>query len=171
LLFVGRASPEKGPLDAIEIAKRTNLPLRMLIKVNEPLEHEYFESLRPHLKAPGIQVELEASEQAKEQAFLGAYATLFPVHWEEPFGLVMIESMAAGTPVIGYKRGAVPEVIEHGVSGFVCDTLEEAVAAVPLVVSLDREACRRHVATCYGAGRAVELHEALYQSLVGHPAK
>jgi glycosyltransferase involved in cell wall biosynthesis len=82
----------------------------------------------------------------------------------------MIESMAAGTPVIGYKRGAVPEVIAHGVSGFVCDTLEEAVASVPLVASLDREACRRHVATCFNAGTAVELHEALYSTLVGQPA-
>jgi len=171
LLFVGRASPEKGLLDAVEIANRTDLPLRMFIKVNEPLEHEYFESLRPHLEGPRIEVELEASERTKEQAYAGAYATLFPVHWEEPFGLVMIESMAAGTPVIGYRRGAVPEVIAHGVSGFVCDTLEEAAAAVPLVASLDREASRRHVETRFNAEHAVRQHEALYASLVGQSAK
>lgn len=167
LLFTGRAAPEKGPMEALKIAERTGMPLRMLLKVNEPPEQEYFEMMRPECERLGVQVELDVTEAEKQRAFAGAYATLFPISWEEPFGLVMIESMAGGTPVIAYSRGSVPEVIEHGVTGFVCHELEEAIEAVQQVESLDRAACRQRVESVFSAEAAIDQHEQLFRSLVG----
>jgi glycosyltransferase involved in cell wall biosynthesis len=169
LLFVGRAAPEKGPADAIRIADAARMPLRLLLKVNEPAEHEYFEYLQPELRRIGAQVDLDVSEEEKQKAYAGAFATLFPIDWEEPFGLVMIESMAAGTPVIGYARGSVPEVIEDGVTGFVCTDVEEATAAVLAVPALDRRACRERVVTHFDAEIALDQHETLYATLAGIP--
>lgn len=166
LLFVGRAAPEKGPLEAVEIARRANMPLKMLFKVNEPQEEEYFAQIRPRLEGAGVEIHLQATEQQKQEAFAGALGTLFPVSWEEPFGLVMIESMAAGTPVIGFRRGAVPEVIQDGVSGFICKTVAEAVSAVGALPAIDRRACREYVRGRFDAEIAVEAHERLYRSLV-----
>lgn len=166
LLFVGRAAPEKGPLEAIEIARRAGLPLRVLLKVNEEPEREYFDHIRASVEGPGVEFELQASEATKQEAFAGALGTLFPVSWDEPFGLVMIESMAAGTPVIAFPRGAVPEVIAEGVSGFVRSNVEDAVRAVPALSSVDRAACREYVRTKFDASIAVEAHERLYRSLV-----
>jgi glycosyltransferase involved in cell wall biosynthesis len=166
LLFVGRASVEKGPLDAIRIAEGAGMPLRMLLKVNEKAEHEYFEFLRPHLRKNRVQVELQVTEGEKQRAYAGAFATLFPIAWEEPFGLVMIESMAAGTPVIAFARGAAPEVIADGVTGFLCSTVDEAISAVQNVPSLDRRDCRTHVEEHFSPAAAVDAHETLYRSLV-----
>jgi glycosyltransferase involved in cell wall biosynthesis len=170
LLFVGRAAPEKGPLEALRIAERAGLPLRMLLKVNEQPEVEYFDSLRPWLARPGVEVELAASETEKQAAYAGALATLFPVSWDEPFGLVMIESMAAGTPVIAYRRGSVPEVVEHGVTGFVCQDEDHAVDAVHLVRDIDRDACRSRARQLFDVSNALDRHERLYRALVGSRA-
>ena len=166
LLFVGRAAPQKGPLEALRIAERAGLPLTLLLKVNEPPEQEYFEFLKPWLARPGVQVELRSTEGQKQAAYAGALATLFPISWEEPFGLVMIESMAAGTPVIGYRRGSVSEVVEHGVTGFVCDTEDEAVAAVGELNRLERSACRNRARRMFDVSHALDRHEHLYRVLV-----
>lgn len=166
LLFVGRASPEKGPLEAVEIARRAGLPLKMLFKVNEPDEQKYFDEIRPVLDAANVDVHLQASEAEKQDAFAGALGTLFPVNWDEPFGLVMIESMAAGTPVIGFRRGSVPEVIADGVSGFVCSSVDKAVQAVPALADIDRTACREYARARFDAEIAIEAHERLYRSLL-----
>jgi glycosyltransferase involved in cell wall biosynthesis len=166
LLFVGRAAPEKGPLEALQIAERAGMPLRMLLKVNEQPERDYLEVLRPFFKRPGVQIEMQTSEEEKQRAYAGAYATLFPIAWEEPFGLVMIESMAAGTPVIAFRRGSVPEIISNGVTGYICDSVDEAVDAVADVDLLDRAVCRERAETCFGADSALASHEALYLSLV-----
>ncbi len=166
LLFVGRAAPQKGPLEALQIAERAGMPLRMLLKVNEQPEHDYLDVLRPLMKRPGVEVELQTSEEEKQRAYAGAYATLFPIAWEEPFGLVMIESMAAGTPVVAFRRGSVPEIITNEVTGFVCDTVDEAVAAVAEAGRLDRAVCRQRAESCFGADAALAMHEALYFSLV-----
>lgn len=166
LLFVGRAAPEKGPLEAVEIARRAGRPLRMLLKVNEPPEIEYFDHIRPHLAAARVDLELQANEHEKQLAFAGALGTLFPVSWDEPFGLVMIESMAAGTPVIGFPRGSVPEVISEGVSGFVCASVREAAEAVDRLDCIDRVNCRAHTMANFDAAIAVESHERLYLSLM-----
>lgn len=166
LLFVGRACPDKGPLEAAEIAYRAGRPLRMILKVNEPLEHRYFEEIRPRLEAFGAVIQLRCSEAEKWEAYQHAEAVLFPISWPEPFGLVMIESMAAGTPVIAFRNGSVPEIIEDGVTGFICDGIDSAVQAVARVATLSREACRRRVEALFSAEAAVRRHVALYESLV-----
>lgn len=167
LLFVGRMSHEKGILPAIEVARRTGRKLLILAKVNEAYEQEYYESeVLPALAHVDAEVRLQVPHEEKAQAYAEAYATLFPIQWPEPFGLVMTESMAAGTPVIAFRNGSVPEVIADGKTGFVCASVDEAVAAVARVPEIDREACRRHVEEHFSAARNVELHEQLYQSLL-----
>jgi glycosyltransferase involved in cell wall biosynthesis len=166
LLFVGRAAPQKGPLDALRIADRAGFPLRMLLKVNEVPEQEYFETLKPMLRRSGVQVELNTTEAEKRAAYAGALATLFPISWEEPFGLVMIESMAAGTPVIGYRRASVPEVVQDSVTGFVCDDEDSAVEAVGRLGSIDRAACRDRALRCFDVHEALDRHVQLYRSAV-----
>lgn len=166
LLFVGRAAPEKGLVDAIEIARRTRRPLLALVKVNEPPEEAYFRKyIEPALEGVEATLRFQVSFEEKEAAYRGAWATLFPIQWDEPFGLVMAESMAAGTPVIAYRRGSAPEVIDHGVTGFVCDSLEEAVESVDRVADLDRAACRERVARLFSARQNVASHEALYRRI------
>ena len=167
LLFVGRMCPEKGPLEAVEIARRTGLPLRMLLKVNEKPEHEYFEHIRAKLEQPGIEIELQITEKAKHEQYRGALATLFPISWPEPFGLVMIESMAAGTPVVGFRHGAVPEIIDDGITGFVCDDIDSAVQAVSRIEAIERAACRDRVQRLFSAESAVARHVELYSRLAG----
>jgi glycosyltransferase involved in cell wall biosynthesis len=143
LAFLGRVSPEKGIEQAIEIARRSGRTLRIAAKV-DPADRVYFESVvRPLLGTAGVEFIGEIGEHQK-QAFLGgARALLFPIDWEEPFGLVMIEAMACGTPVIAFRRGSVPEVIEPGVSGLIVDDIEEAVAAIEVVERMDRDTCRQ----------------------------
>ena len=141
--FVGRISEEKGPLAAIEVARRSGLPLRMAAKV-DPLDEEYYEQqVKPRMGAD-VDFVGEIDEQQKPGFYAGARTTLFPSDWPEPFGLVMIESLAAGTPVIALRRGSVPEVIEDGVTGFICDDVEEMVQAVERIGELDPDECRRH---------------------------
>ena len=124
LAFVGRIAEEKGPLAAIEVARRSGLPLRMAAKV-DPLDEVYYEEeVKPHM-GHGVDFIGEIEEHQKAEFYAGARATLFPSDWPEPFGLVMIESLAAGTPVIALRRGSVPEVIEDGVTGFICDDVDE----------------------------------------------
>jgi glycosyltransferase involved in cell wall biosynthesis len=143
LAFVGRISEEKGPLLAIEIAHRTGLPLKMAAKV-DPLDEEYYEEeVAPQIDE-GVEFIGEIDEEQKPDFYAGARATLFPSDWPEPFGLVMIESLAAGTPVIGLRRGSVPEVIEHGVTGFICDDVDEMTEAARHIGDIDPENCRRH---------------------------
>ncbi len=167
LLFVGRMSPEKGVLDAIEIARRTRLPLLMLAKINERPEQEYYEQMvRPRLKGVDAEFRESPPEEEKQRAYRDALVTLFPIQWPEPFGLVMIESMATGTPVIAYNRGSVPEVIDHGRTGFVCNSIEEAVDAVAQVRTLDRAACRAQVAAQFSAEIAVDRHVASYRRIL-----
>ncbi|MCC7363732.1 MAG: glycosyltransferase family 4 protein [Dehalococcoidia bacterium] len=174
LLFVGRMNPEKGIVQAIEIARRAGMPLRISSKVNEPQEREYFEAMvRPLLEdSPGAEFLGEVSREPLKELFAGAYATLCPVNWEEPFGLVMIESMATGTPVIGFRRGSVPEVVDNGVTGFVVDDVDGALAAVPRIRELDRTAGRQRVRELFSAPVAVAKHEALYERLIAtHTAR
>lgn len=172
LLFVGRINPDKGVLPAIEMARRSGRKLIMCAKINEPDEHEYFETVVRHeLAAADVDFRREVSPAELGELYAGAYATLFPIQWPEPFGLVMIESMAAGTPVIAFRNGSVPEVVQDGVTGFVCENVEEAVAAIEQVGSLDRLACRQRVRELFSAPVAVAKHEALYKSLLLSPSE
>ena len=162
--FVGRIAEEKGPLAAIEISRRTGLPLRMAAKV-DPLDIDYYEDeVKPHMGA-NVDFVGEIEEHEKPAFYGAARATLFPSDWPEPFGLVMIESLAAGTPVIALRRGSVPEVIEDGVTGFICDDVDEMVEATQRIGEIDPDACRRH-AERFSAEQMCRGYVAVYESLV-----
>lgn len=143
LAFIGRFSPEKRADRAIEIARQARMPLKLAAKV-DAVDKAYFESeIKPLLDDPLFEFVGEIGDERKEEFLGNAYALLFPIDWPEPFGLVMIEAMACGTPVIAYRQGSVEEVMEEGRSGFVVATIEEAVQAVQQVADLDRGECRR----------------------------
>ena len=142
LAFLGRISPEKRPDRAIEIARRSGTRLKIAAKVDQADKAYFHDLIEPLLDDPLVEYIGEIGDEEKT-AFLGnARALLFPIDWPEPFGLVMIEAMACGTPVIAWRRGSVPEVIDNGVTGFIVDTIDEAVAAVGRVNQLDRHAVR-----------------------------
>lgn len=163
LLFLGRMSLDKGCHRAVEVAKAAGVPLKIAGKMREPLEHQYFETyVRPNL-GWGIEYLGEVSHLEKVALLQNARATLFPIEWEEPFGLVMIESMACGTPVLATRRGAVPEVIEHGVTGIIVDHHLEMVAALEDADRLDPLACRRSVEQRFSAERMVRDYLAAYE--------
>ncbi len=161
LAFLGRMSPEKGPADAIRIAQRAGLPLLIGAKCREPAEKAYFaEHVAPELSADIVWLgELNAAE--KYDLLAGARALLFPIAWPEPFGMVMIEAMACGTPVLATARGSVPEVVSDGVTGFVRATPDELIEAVARIDELDRRACRRRVAELFSADAMTAGYERL----------
>jgi glycosyltransferase involved in cell wall biosynthesis len=166
LLFLGRMSPDKGAHRAIWVAKETGLPLKIAGKMQDPKEHRYFhEFVEPHL-VEGIEYLGEVSHGEKVELLQNARATLFPIEWEEPFGLVMIESMACGTPVIATRHGAVPEVIEDGVSGIVVDNYREMPTALERADALDPLECRRYVEERFGPERMVEDYLRVYEAAV-----
>ncbi len=162
LAFLGRISPEKRPDRAIAIAKRAGMRLRIAAKV-DPADRTYFErEIRPLLNHPLIEWIGEIGDAEKPQ-FLGeATALVFPIDWPEPFGLVMIEAMAAGTPTVAYRRGSVPEVIEHGRSGFMVEDEDGAVAAVRAAERLDRAEVRRAFEQRFTAARMADDYVKLY---------
>jgi glycosyltransferase involved in cell wall biosynthesis len=164
--FLGRISPEKAPDRAIEIARRARLPLKIAAKV-DAVDQEYYQSeIEPLLKDPLIEFIGEIGE-ADKGAFLGnALALLFPIDWPEPFGLVLIEAMANGTPVIAFGHGSVPEIIEDGVTGFIVDDIDSAVAAVPLALRLDRGLIRECFEERFTAERMARDYLALYERLL-----
>ncbi len=167
LAFLGRISPEKGAHLAIEIAKCSGWHLKMAGKV-DAVDLEYFEKkILPHIGTSQIEFLGEADHHQKSILMGGAVATLFPITWKEPFGLVMIESMVTGTPVIGMNLGSASEVIAHGVSGFLCETLAECVDAIEPAAKLDRRACRDHVLMNFTAKRMADGYEAVYQKILG----
>lgn len=166
LAFLGRISPEKRADRAIEIAQRLNMPLKIAAKV-DPADRVYYEREIKHLlDTPNVEFIGEINEQQKG-AFLGdAYAYLFPIDWPEPFGLTMIESMACGTPTIAFNCGSVPEVITHGVTGFIVDTVDEAVDAVQQAAVLDRAACRAEFMKRFSAPKMAQQYVKLYEASV-----
>lgn len=166
LAFLGRISPEKRVDYAIEIAERAGRPLKIAAKV-DPVDEEYFEtSIRPMLDRPHVEFIGEIGEGEKNE-FLGrARALLFPIDWPEPFGLVMIEALAAGTPVIAFDRGSVPEVIDHGRSGFVVTSIEEAVEAVDQVSTLSRRECRQVFEDRFPASRMADDYLRVYEQIL-----
>ena len=167
LAFLGRISPEKRVDRAIEIAAATGMPLRIAAKV-DAADRPYFEAqIRPLLTRPGIEFLGEIAEEGKEEFLGGAHALLFPIDWPEPFGLVMIEALACGTPVIAFRAGSVPEVIDHGRTGFVVESVEEAVGAVRSLGSIRREECRATFERRFTARRMAEDYEAVYRTLAG----
>ncbi|WP_158808236.1 glycosyltransferase family 4 protein [Beijerinckia sp. L45] len=166
LAFLGRISPEKRPDRAIEIAIRSGIKLKMAAKVDKA-DQEYFDTMiKPMLDHPLIEFIGEINEHEK-CAFTGnALALVFPIDWIEPFGLVMIEAMSAGTPIVAWNNGSVPEVIEDGVAGVIVDSMDEAVAAVERVRHFDRAAVRRSFEARFTATQMAQNYVAAYESLI-----
>jgi glycosyltransferase involved in cell wall biosynthesis len=171
LAFVGRVAREKGVAESIELARRTNLPLRIAAKVYEPAEKEHFaEVVEPAIADGTVEFLGELGEPERDALYAGALATLMLVAWPEPFGLVAIESMATGTPVIGRRAGALTETIEHGVDGFLVDDLDEAELAVGRAVGLDRELIHRRALERFSPGRMTDQYELVYRALLAKRA-
>ena len=170
LAFIGRICPEKRPDLAIEIAHRAGLPLMIAAKVDKADRAYYKTKIKPLLKDPRIEFIGEIGDSDKG-AFLGdAAALLFPVDWPEPFGLAIIEAMANGTPVIAFGRGSLPEIVEHAVTGFLVENVDEAVAAVPLAKALDRAAIRRRFEERFSVERMAREYVVLYETVLRHGA-
>lgn len=168
LAFLGRIAPEKGVDRAIAIAERAGLPLRIAAKIDFADRGYFNKQIAPALKDAAHAEYIGEIGEAEKAAFLGgARALLFPIDWPEPFGLVMIEAMACGTPVIGFNRGSVPEVIEDGVTGFVVETIEEAAAAAERVGSLDRARIRAAFERRFTAEVMAMGYEAAYETVLG----
>jgi len=167
LAFLGRVSPEKRLDRAIAIARRAGLPLKIAAKIDKADLDYYHETIEPLLDAPGIEFLGEIDDAGKGE-FLGqAAALLFPIDWPEPFGLVMIEAMACGTPVIGWRCGSVPEVLDDGVTGRIVDSEDEAVAAVAEVLEYDRERIRAVFERRFSASAMAQDYLDLYRQLSG----
>ncbi len=167
LAFLGRISPEKRPDRAIAIARAVGIPLKIAAKTDKVNEGCYFrEVILPLLRGPGVEFIGEIDERTKTE-FLGhAAALLFPVDWPEPFGLVMIEAMACGTPVLAFPCGSVPEIIEDGLTGRIASNMDEAVRAVPEVLALDRKAIRRRFEERFSSTRMTRNYLRLYRSMI-----
>jgi glycosyltransferase involved in cell wall biosynthesis len=166
LAFIGRISPEKRPDRAIEIAKRTGMKLRIAAKVDHADRAYFAETIEPLLDDPLIEFIGEIGDADKAAFLGGARALLFPIDWPEPFGLVMIEAMAAGTPIIAWRCGSTAEVIEHGRSGFLVGNVDEAVAAVAAIGGLPRTGVRAAFDERFTADRMARDYVGLYERLI-----
>jgi glycosyltransferase involved in cell wall biosynthesis len=163
LAFVGRISPEKGLDRAVEIAARAGMKLKVAAKVDRS-DQEYFDTtIRPLLRRESVEYIGEIGEAEKQELMGNAAGLLFPINWPEPFGLVMIEALACGTPVIAFRNGSVPEIVEDGAAGFVVKTIEEAVRAVERLGGIDRNRCRRTFEDRFSARRMCEQYLHVYQ--------
>ncbi len=166
LAFLGRISPEKRPDRAIAIARALGIPLKIAAKVDRADEVYFRTEIEPLLGAGGVEFIGEINDQQKTQ-FLGeAQALLFPVDWPEPFGLAMIEAMACGTPVLAFRCGSVLEIVEDGLTGAIVDTMDEAIAALPRVIALDRKKVRQRFEQRFSATRMAKDYVAVYRSLL-----
>jgi glycosyltransferase involved in cell wall biosynthesis len=166
LAFLGRFSPEKGPHHAIAIAKQTGWRLKMAGKV-DVVDAKFFEKeIAPHIDGQQIEYLGEVSHTEKAELLGKAAVTLFPITWQEPFGLVMIESMATGTPVIAMNFGSVPEVIAQGKTGFICQSFAEMAAKIPQALELNRQVCREYTVNQFSVSQMVDGYEAVYEQII-----
>jgi glycosyltransferase involved in cell wall biosynthesis len=169
LAFLGRIAPEKGPDRAIRIARATGIPLRIAAKVSET-DRAYFDAvIQPMIAEGGVEMIGEISDGEKPEFLSGAIGLLMPIDWPEPFGLVMIEAMACGTPVIAFDRGSVPEIIENGTTGFIVANEDEAVLAVSRLPGISRAMVRHRFAQRFTARRMAEDYVCVYRNLVEAP--
>ena len=170
LAFLGRISPEKRVDRAIEVARRTGIPLKIAAKVDRVDRDYYEQEIKPLIQPPLVEYLGEITEREKSD-FLGkAFALIFPVDWPEPFGLAMAEAMACGTPVIARRVGSVPEVVVDGRTGFICDSVEEMVLAARRIPTINPEWCREHVEARFSARAMADGYEAAYELLLRQPA-
>jgi glycosyltransferase involved in cell wall biosynthesis len=161
LTFLGRISPSTRIDRSVEIARRFGMPLKIAAKIDR-VDYPYYLSIRSQLRAPDVEFVGEVNEAQKSDLLAGAYALLFPVDWPEPFGMGLIESMACGTPVIAWRNGSVPELVDQGVTGFVINSTEGAVSALSRVAQLDRRTVARVAYQRFGARRMARDYLRLY---------
>jgi glycosyltransferase involved in cell wall biosynthesis len=167
LAFLGRIAPEKRPDLAIEVARRAGVPLKIAAKVDR-VDRDYYENvIRPRLKSADIEFIGEIAEKEKSEFLGDALALIFPIDWPEPFGLVMIEALACGTPVIARPCGSVAEVLRHGVTGLIHSEIDDLVDAVKRVGSLSRQACRQEFESRFTADLMAAGYELVYRRLIG----
>jgi len=166
LVFIGRANPQKNPAGAIRVARASDRPLTLVVKRHEPEERAYWDVFVKPLLGSDIEVREEVDHCGKVQLLQHAYAMVFPIEWPEPFGLVMVEAMACGTPVVARPRGAATELIEHGRSGFLCETEAEMVDALRCVRHLDRDVCREQVVQRLSAQKMAAAYEQIFMQLL-----
>ena len=166
LAFLGRLTADKGPEAAIRIARAARMPLRIAAKIPRAETAYFKQKLEPNIDGEEVRLVGEVDEVRKQPFLAGAAALLFPINWPEPFGLVMIEAMACGTPVIAYRSGSVPEVVDDGVTGFIVDNEEEAIGAVNELGRLDRRAVRARFEERFAASRMAGEYEIRYRELV-----
>jgi hypothetical protein len=166
LAFIGRLCPEKGPDDAIAIARQSGMQLRIAGNVKQE-DRSYFEKcIAPHLDGSSVVYIGEVNDKEKAQLLADARALLFPIHWPEPFGLVLIEAMACGTPIIAYRDGSVSEVVEPGITGFVVETAKQAASAVDLLPTIDRAKVRRRFEERFSLERMVGDYFSIYRARI-----
>jgi len=165
LAFLGRISPEKRVDRAVEIAKRAGMRLHVAAKVDDA-DRAYYETVRGCLEKPHVRFLREIGDAEKCKFLSKAAALLFPIDWPEPFGLVMIEALACGTPVIAFRGGSVEEIIEDGVTGFIVDSIEEAVQGVERISSLDRQQCRAVFEERFSARRMCDDYVRVYERVI-----
>jgi glycosyltransferase involved in cell wall biosynthesis len=171
LAFLGRMAPEKRPDHAIEIARRVGIPLRMAAKVDDA-NREYFQTeIAPLLEDPLVDYIGEISDAEKGDFLGNAAAVLCPYDWPEPFGLVLIEALACGTPVMAYRRGSIPEIIDDGVTGFICENLNGMVSALGRLPHIQRQDCRQAFEVRFTVKRMATDYVSLYEKIIGQQQK
>jgi glycosyltransferase involved in cell wall biosynthesis len=165
LLFLGRLSPEKGAAEAVEAARRADRPI-LVVGKTDPADEEYAARLREQADGDRVRLIGEAGEHGKRGLLAGADAMLFPISWEEPFGLVVIEALASGTPVIGFRRASVPELIDDGETGFIVDDVDGMVRAIDRLPAISRRHCREVAERRFTVERMADAYDAHYEAAV-----
>ncbi|MCX6765156.1 MAG: glycosyltransferase family 4 protein, partial [Candidatus Nealsonbacteria bacterium] len=166
LAFLGRMSPEKGPLQAIEVAKKTGLKLKMAAKI-DAVDKEFFESMvRPLIDNKQIEFLGEINHETKAEFLKNALVLLAPIQWEEPFGLYFVEAMACGTPVISFNRGSVPEIVENGKTGFIVNSTKEMADVIKNIDEIKRSDCREHVEKYFSVKKMTEGYTDIYNKII-----
>jgi glycosyltransferase involved in cell wall biosynthesis len=169
LVWIGRVSPKKGAIIAIQAAKKAGIRLEMAAAI-DPIDRAYFDAeIKPHIDGNNVVYHGEIGQKALVELYSGALATLYPISWHEPFGLVMVESMATGTPVIAFNIGSVPEIIRDGLNGFVLDPsagVDGFTNAIANVDKLNRDAVRESVEVQFHVERMVTDYERVYESVI-----
>jgi glycosyltransferase involved in cell wall biosynthesis len=171
LAFLGRIAPDKRPDRAIEIARAAGIPLKIAAKIDAVDQTYYREKIKPLMDGPGVEFIGEVNEREKQDFLGNARALLFPIDWPEPFGLVMIEAMACGTPVLAFRNGSVPEVIDEGVTGHIVDTVERAIEVLPQTLALDRKRIRAVFDERFTVARMARDYVRLYRKILKKPAQ
>ena len=167
--FLGRVAPEKRLDTAIRIARHCGVPLKVAAKIDRADRDYYDETIKPMMNSPLVEYVGEINERQKAEFLGNARALLFPIDWPEPFGLIMIEAMACGTPVLAFRCGSVPEIIDDGVTGAIVETVNEAIAILPQVMALDRKKVRHRFEQRFSATRMAKDYIRVYRSLLASP--